>query len=70
MCDDDRKRGEQKKVEVMVNGEQQGNPIGRLQDRALSVGWPKPRGQPSLIATTIYADTPPTWTTYEVRSPH
>ena len=29
----------------------------------------KPRGQPSVIATIIYADTTSTWTTYEDPSP-
>ena len=29
----------------------------------------KSRGQPSIIAATIYADPTSTWTTYEVHSP-
>ena len=32
---------------------------------ASAAGESKPRGQPSLIATIIYADTTSTWTTYE-----
>ena len=35
----------------------------------LSAGKIRPRGQPSVIATTICANPTPTWTTYEVRSP-
>ena len=30
---------------------------------------PESRGQPSLIATTIYIDSTPTWNTYEADSP-
>ena len=36
---------------------------------ANATGESKPRGQPSLIATIIYADTRSTWTTYEDLSP-
>ena len=36
---------------------------------ASAAGESKPRGQPSLIATIICADTTSTWTTYEDLSP-
>ena len=53
----------------MANREQRRNAIGRLWDWALSASQAKSRGQLPLIATTIFADTTPTWTTYEIHSP-
>ena len=47
------------------------DPIGRLEDSAerRRGNESKPRGQPSLITTTICADPTSTWTTSEIRSP-
>ena len=47
------------------------NKVGfrRLWDGVLSASQPKSRGKLSLIASTIFADSTPTWTTYEIHSP-